>query len=194
MQTYKVPATVPSNLFANTISGTQVNLVWAPPQKTTGLTKYLIYAGTSTTNMPQVGTTASGNTSFTVRNLKPATLYYFAVAAVESGVTSQRSPIAWTTTYSLPNAPESLTAVLSGKTVIVLNWQENTAFTGLPVISYQVFSGTSPTKLSRVAVVTNQTYTTGSLRPHTDYYFDIVAVDTAGETSTPSAQVSITTQ
>ena len=193
MQTYTSPTNAPSNLAVTVISATEAGLSWSPPQKSSGLTEYLIYDGTSPTTLQQVGTTPAGVTTYQDKSLTAATQYYFGVAAVESGVTSPKSPLVWAMTFHLPNAPTSVTAVPSGNTAIVLNWQEDVVKNGLPVSTYQVLRGTSSGDLTQIATVNTTTYTDKSLKSDTTYYYEIVAIDTGNDSSPPSSEVSATT-
>ncbi len=193
LQTFKSAPTAPSNVIATVISDQQINLTWSAPQKAQGLSKYLVYAGTSPSTLVQVGSTAAGVTSFHVTGLIGNTAYYLGVAAVESGVTSVKSPLAWATTYPQPTAPSNVSATATGTTTIALAWQENTVHGGLTVTSYQILRGTSAGSLSKVATVTGTSYTDKSLTPGKTYYYEIVAVDSANDTSPVSSEVSATT-
>jgi fibronectin type 3 domain-containing protein len=193
-QTYTSPANAPSNLTATAFSATGVDLAWSPPQDSSGLSEYAIYAGTSVPTLAQVGTAGVKAAAYTAKSLSPSTIYYFAVTAVESGVTSPKSPVAWASTYPMPNSPTSVTAAATGNTTIVLTWQQDVAHGQLPVNSYQVLRGTTSGDLSPVAKAVNTTtYTDQSLKPNTTYYYEIVASDTGNDRSQPSSEVSATT-
>ena len=193
-QTYEPSPLAPTYLTATALSATEVALSWTPPTNNSGLWEYLVYAGTSPTDLPQIGATAATVTTYNARSLSPNTFYCFAVAAVESGVTSPMSPQAFTSTPPMPNAPTSVTATATGPTSIVVTWQENMARLGLPVNSFQVFRGTSSGSLNKIATVTASTYTDQPLKPKTTYYYQIVAIDSGNDASAPSSEVSATTQ
>jgi fibronectin type 3 domain-containing protein len=193
VQTLKSPQNAPSKLVATAVSATEVSLTWSAPEDSAGLTGYLVYAGTSTSNLRQAGTAGASATAYTVQSLSPTTLYYFGVAAVESGITSPTSPLAWASTYAMPNPPTGLTATPSGDTSIVLTWQDDMPHGGLPTAAYQVLRGDTSGVLTKVAQVTTTTYTNESLKPGTTYYYEVLAIDTGGDTSQPSSQVSATT-
>ena len=194
-QTYKSSPLAPAYLTATAVSATEVALSWTPPTKNSGLSEYRVYAGTSSTNLPQIGTTAATVTTYNARSLSPNTFYYFAAAAVESGVTSPMSPQAWTSTPPMPNPPTSVTATATGPTTIVLTWQENMVRLGLPVNNFQIFRGESSGSLNKIAtVIGTTTYTDQSVKPDTTFYYEIVAVDTSHDASAPSSQVTATTQ
>jgi fibronectin type 3 domain-containing protein len=192
-QTFTSPANAPSNLTATPLSATEVNLTWSSPVDSSGLSEYLIYAGISSSGIQQVGTTAAGVRTYTAKSLSPKTINYFAVAAVESGATSPKSPMVWTTTLPLPSSPTKVSATATGDTAVVLTWQQDVAHGELPVSAYQVLRGTTSGDLTKIATVTAATFTNESLSPNTTYYYEVVAIDTGGDSSSPSSEVSAKT-
>jgi len=193
VQTLRTQANSPTNLVATAVSAEEIDLSWSPPQSTAGLSQYLIYGGTSLSNLVQIENVSSATTTYKNKNLSPGTTYFYAVIAVESGIDSPMSPAAWATTMPPPNPPTNVTAAPT-PTTIVLTWQEDTVHGGLPVASYQVLEGTTPGQMVKIATVqTGTTYTVRSLAASTTYYFEIVAVDTANDDSVPSNQIAATT-
>ena len=192
VQTLRTSANSPVGLTATAVSAQEIDLSWSPPQDTTGLSSYLIFSGTSPSNLNQIQTVAKSTTTYKNRALAPATAYYYGVEAVESGIDSPMSPVAWATTLPLPNPPNNVAAVPS-VTSIVLTWQEDLAHGGLPVDSYQVYEGPTPVQMTKVATVTAATYTARSLTPATLYYFAVVAVDSANDDSVLSNQSAVST-
>src|SRR5450755_176247 len=191
--TFRSPPNAPSNMVATVISAKQVNLTWTPPQSGSGLSQYLVYAGSSSTALQQIATRAAGATSYNDMSLSPSTSYFFAVAAVESGVTSPKSPVAFAITDPAPNAPTSVTASATGNTTIALTWAENMVHGGLPVSSYQILRGTAPGSLTLLTTVLNTNYNDKSVAPGKTYYYKIVAVDSGHDLSARSSEVSATT-
>jgi chitodextrinase len=191
--TYLTQASSPTALSATAVSAQEIDLSWTPPQNTTGLSKYLILSGPSPSSLVQIAIAPAANTTYRNLPLSPATSSYYAVEAVEEGVTSPMSTLASAATIPLPNAPGNVTAAPS-PTTIVLTWQQTQAPGGLPVGSYQILEGTTPGQLAKIATVAGgTTYTVRSLNAGTTYYFEIVAVDTDYEDSVPSNQISATT-
>jgi len=193
-QTHTSPADAPSSLTAAPFSATEVNLAWSSPLDSSGLSAYLIYAGTSATSLEQVGRTAAGVRTYTATSLSQKTIYYFGIAAVESGVTSPKSPVTWTTTYPLPSSPAKVAATASGDTAIVLTWQQDVAHGQLPVSTYEVFRGATSGDLAKIATVTATTFTNTLLDPKTTYYYELVAIDAGNDSSPASSEVMATTQ
>jgi fibronectin type 3 domain-containing protein len=191
--TLRTSAGSPTNVVATAVSPKQVTVTWSPPTDTTGLTTYLIFSGSSFSNLVQIAKVPSSTTTFQNQPLNPSTMYFYGVEAVESGIDSAMSNITTATTLPLPNSPTNVVGTPSAATRIVLTWQETTAKGGLPVSSYQVFSGTTPGQLTKIARAKTTTYTNSSLTPGTTYYYEIVAVDTSNDLSVPSVEISVTT-
>ena len=193
LQTYRTSADAPASLTATAVSPKQINLAWSPPQNATGLTQYLVYSGSSMATLQPLVTLPSTKTTYSHQPLSPFTTYYYGVEAVESGITSAMSPAAYATTLALPNPPDSVTAVAQSPTTVALTWQESTAPNSLPIGNYQVWRGTVPGNLAKIASVTSPSLTNRSLAANTQYYYEIVAVDTKNDSSVPSSQIAVTT-
>jgi fibronectin type 3 domain-containing protein len=96
------------------------------------------------------------------------------------------------TTYSDPSVPASLVGTPVSASKITLTWSASGSG-GLPIENYHVYRGTVPTSLTQVGIATGTTYTNGSLTPGTTYYYAVSAADTAGDDSSLSAPVPVTT-
>src|SRR6202167_1763908 len=192
LQTYGSAADSATNLMGTAVSSQEIDLSWSPPSNATGLGQYLILAGTSASNLQQIGIATSAATSYRNLPLTPGTAYYYGIVAVEKGISSGMSPVASATTMPLPNPPTGVVGSPASGT-IALTWQENPQPNGLPVSYYQVFEGAVSGKLAKVAQETAASYTAASLSANTVYYFEIVAVDTNHGSSVPSDQISVTT-
>lgn len=184
------PPNAPTNPAVTAVSPKQITLTWGAPQNAAGLSKYLIYGGTSQAGMAQIATMPSTSTSFQNQPLSAATAYYYGVVAVEQGLDSPMSAVVSATTLPLPNAPSQLAAVPASATRITLTWQEQAQPGGLPIASYQVYQGTTPGVLSKIATTTATTYNSMSLTPGTTYYYEVIAVDSAMDDSAPSDPIS----
>ena len=193
VQTLVTSASSPTTLGAKAISAKEIDLSWTPPINTEGLHKYLVFAGSSPTNLAPAATTPSTVTTYRDLNLSGATAYYYGVEAVEAGNDSAMSPLAMAITLPLPNPPSNIIATPS-PTSIVLGWQEIPAANGLPVKNYEIWEGETALQLNKKATVTSTTYTERSLTASTTYYFQIVAVDADNGDSVPSAEIASTTK
>jgi len=194
VQTYRTSADSPTSVTAAGVSGAEISVTWTPPQDTTGLGKYIIFAGTTPTSLVQVATAPSSKTSFNYSGLSAASTYYFGVEADEQGINSPMSALATASTLPLPNPPNNVTVTVPSPTEIELSWQEIIPQTGLQIANYQVYEGTTSGQLTKIATVTSGTsYTERNLTPNTTYYYEIVAADTGHDDSVPSSQIAVTT-
>jgi cellulose 1,4-beta-cellobiosidase len=85
----------PTNLTAKATSSSKIALSWTG---VAGATSYLVMRSLDGKNWTEVGTTASGATSFTDSGLASSTTYYHCIIAVDSGGNSPASNIASATT------------------------------------------------------------------------------------------------
>jgi fibronectin type 3 domain-containing protein len=192
LQTFRTAASAPTSITASPISASEISVSWTAPQDNVGLSKYLIFMGTSASNLVQVTTAGSTKTSYTSTLLSPGTTYYYGVEAVESGINSPMSPLVSTNTLALPDPPSNVTATATSPTQIVLSWQE-TLRNGLTIANYQVWQGSATSQIAKIATATSTTFTIRNLTPNTSYYYEIIAVDSGRDDSVPSPQVSVTT-
>jgi hypothetical protein len=89
-----------------------------------------------------------------------------------------------------PSAPGSPTGTATSNSVS-LSWPAAAAGAN-PVAGYRVYQVSGPSS-TLVASPTTTTASITGLTPNTPYAYDVVAVDSAGATSPPSAQVTVTT-
>jgi fibronectin type 3 domain-containing protein len=188
----KAPA-APTNLVATPVSTTKIGLTWST-SVSGGLTVqyYHVFRGTSPASMPQIATITQ--TSYTDTPGSPATKYYYAVQAIDSG--GDLSPMSATvsaTTMGLPSAPTKLIVAATSKTQISLSWTAGPS--GMPISSFQVFRGSSAANLAPLkrspagtTSITDYPVTAG-----TTYYYGVQETDTGGNVSPMSTVVSVTT-
>jgi hypothetical protein len=89
------PPAAPTNLTAKATSSSKIALSWTG---VAGATSYLVMRSLDGKSWTQVGTMASGATSFTDSGLASSTTYYYCIIAVDSGGDSPDSNIASATT------------------------------------------------------------------------------------------------
>jgi titin len=161
----------------------KVHLTWDPAAPVNR--KPAIYYGTSTDIHKFIGsvdvTGADPTVSdATVSDLTNGTTYYFWL--VEDKFPHVVSNMASAIPVTTPGAPTGLTAK-PGNTQVTLSWAAPASDGGSPVSGYNVFEGTTA-DLSRSAPVTNVTGTTVTLPAlinGTTYFFEVAAVNTAGQ-------------
>jgi len=192
LQTYRTSANAATGLVAAAVSSQEIDLSWSPPSNTNGLNSYLVFSGISASNLQQIAMAGPTTTTYKNTLLTPGTAYYYGIVAVEQGIEAPMSQGAYAVTLPLPNPPSNVAAAPT-PTTIALSWQENAQPGGLHVGTYQIFEGTTSGQLTKVATTTSTAYTARSLSANTTYYFEIVAVDTKYDNSTPSGQISVTT-
>jgi fibronectin type 3 domain-containing protein len=107
---------------------------------------------------------------------------------------SAHSVPASATTRVLPNAPTNVAVVANSTTRATLTWTASTIPpNGLPISSYQIYRGTTPTGLSNVATRTVSPYVDTTVSPGVIYYYALVAVDSGQDDSPQSAVAEVTT-
>ncbi|MCH8838790.1 MAG: fibronectin type III domain-containing protein, partial [Candidatus Marinimicrobia bacterium] len=191
----QIPPAAPTNLTA-TPGDAQITLFWSPNSEADFL-RYRIYGGTSTAPTAQVDSTTGGinDTTTTITGLSNGTTYFYRITAVdsagnESGYSGElnETPVDLTP----PAIPTSLAAT-PGDQQITLSWSPNSES---DVLRYRIYGGTtaSPTTLidSTIGGINDTTKTSTPLRNGTTYYYRITAVDSAGNESTLSEEVSET--
>jgi fibronectin type 3 domain-containing protein len=136
----------------------------------------------------------TGATSYTAGSLTPGTTYYFAVEEFDKvGNVSSMSAVVSATTLALPSPPASVTATATSKVEINLTW--TAAHSGMPLASYRVFQGSSPSNLSQLIIVgaTTTSMNVYPVTPGTTYYYGIESTDTLGNISPMSVVAQVTT-
>jgi fibronectin type 3 domain-containing protein/O-glycosyl hydrolase len=177
------PPSAPTGLSA-TAGNAQVVLSWP---SSTGATSYNIYRSTTSggegSTPYKTGVTA---TTFTDTGLTNGTTYYYEVTAVDGG--GEGSPSSEVSAkpaaaVSIPTAPTGL-GTKAGNDQIVLTWTASSGAT-----TYNIYrsttsggEGSTPYKTG----VTSATFTDTSLTNGTTYYYQVTAVNSAGESAKSS--------
>jgi chitodextrinase len=182
-----IPPTAPTNLAANAVSPTQINLSWTASTDNVGVTGYQVFRGGT-----QIATVSGSTTSYSNTGLQPSTTYSYTVNAVDAGGNvSGASNTATATTQAdttPPSSPTNLTARKIGNTnnpKISLKWGASTDNIG--VAGYRVYRNGS--LLASVSASTLG-YNDSSPPQGTDSYY-VVSFDAAGNPSDPSNTVSV---
>jgi chitodextrinase len=171
------PPSTPTGLTASAVSTSQINLSWTASTDNVGVTGYRIYRGG--TLLVTVGTV----TTYQDTGITASTAYSYTVVAIDAaGNASGQSAAASATTSATSNG------------TAVLTW---TAVTDANLSGYRVYYGTaSGTYLQPygqgISVGNVTTYTVTGLSSGTTYYFVVTSVDTSGNESGYSQEVSKT--
>jgi len=177
--------TVPTNLTSENISTTTVDLSWTASTDNVGVTAYDVYQD-ATFYATVAGTSAN------ITALSEATSYSFYVIAKDAAgnESAQSNTINITTQEELdtevPTAPTDLTSANITETTVDLSWTASTDNVG--VTAYDVYQNAA-----LYSTVTGTSVYVSGLTEATDYTFYVVAKDAAGNNSTQSNTVNVTT-
>ncbi len=184
--------TAPTNLAASNVQSTSLTLTWTASTDNVGVTNYNIYR-----NNNYLASTGNNSTTFNVTGLTASTSYNFYVRALDAaGNISPTSNTISVTTSSgggggdtqAPTAPTNLAASNVASTSLTLNWTGSTDNVG--VTNYNIYrNNTLLTSTGGPSTSFNVTGLTAS----TGYSFFVRALDAAGNISTPSNTINVTT-
>ncbi|MFA5126812.1 MAG: fibronectin type III domain-containing protein [Patescibacteria group bacterium] len=176
----------PTNLVANTVSSSQINLSWTAATDNIGVAGYKIFR-----NNIQIAT--STDTTFNNTGLTASTTYSFFVKTYDAaGNISTASntvsaiTLANPTDTTIPNAPTNLVAHVVSFQHVNLKWSTSTD--DLAVVGYKVFRDGI-----QIAQVKNPHYNDIRLTASTTYSYFVKAYDAAGNVSPNSSIISVTT-
>ncbi|WP_162128403.1 reprolysin-like metallopeptidase [Flavobacterium phycosphaerae] len=179
--------TTPPSAPTLTASGTTVNstnLSWTTSTDNVGVTGYEVYQGGVL-----IGTTTTA-TTFAVTGLTPATSYAFTVKAKDAaGNFSAASNTVNVTTLSDTTAPTAPVLSASGTTSTTTNLSWTTATDNVAVTGYDVYKD----GVLLGSTTTATTYAVSGLIANTTYVFTVKAKDNAGNISSASNALSVTT-
>jgi fibronectin type 3 domain-containing protein len=185
------PPSVPTTVSATVNSSTSVTVAWTASTDTggPGLGGYSVLR-----NGSQVAQVTSG-TSYTDKSVSPSTSYSYTVEAYDKASpphVSYPSTAASVTTPATPppSTPTNLKASVNSATSVALTWTASTDTGGPGLQGYNVFRGGVKVNSS---IVTKTSYADTSVSANTGYSYTVVAVDTAGNSSTTSTAATVTT-
>jgi chitodextrinase/uncharacterized Ntn-hydrolase superfamily protein len=176
--------TAPTNLVASNTTMFSTDLSWTASTDNVGVTGYDVYQGVS-----MIGSTST--TSFNVTGLSPATSYSFTVVAKDAAgnLSAASAPLDVTTMSDTipPSAPTNLTSSNTTQTTTNLSWDASTDNIG--VTGYDIYEG-----VTVIGTTAGTLFNVTGLSPSTSYTFTVIAKDGAGNESTPSNAVNVTTE
>lgn len=195
------PPTVP--VATATLTGVrQITLTWtASTDLGSGVASYSVQRSRSGPEGPW-GAPTDGltNTTLVESSLNEGSTYYYQVRAVDnagnisawSATTSESVPTSTDTTP--PTDPSNLRATANSSSQITLTWTESSDTSG--IASYSVQRSTTSTTGPWTSVgtgITATTFTNTGLTASTTYYYQVRAVDNAGNVSNWSTTAQATT-
>lgn len=178
--------TAPTNLAASGTTQSTTNLSWTASTDNVAVTGYDVYQGATV-----IGTTAS--TTYNVTGLTPSTAYTFSVRAKDAAgnLSTASNTVNVTTTAPVvdttaPSAPTNLAASGTTSSSTNLSWTASTD--NVAVTGYDVYQGATV-----IGTTASTTYNVTGLSASTAYTFSVKAKDAAGNVSTASNTVNVTT-
>lgn len=176
----------PSGLRVTSSSVDSISLSWSPSAAGSGCTLqgYKVYRNNTLLD------TVTNGTSYTDSGLTPSTEYAYTVSAVNTNgsVSTQSGSVSTTTAAdaSAPTTPVDLHTTVITSSAVALSWTASTD--NVKVAGYRIYrNGT------QVGTSVNTTFTDVGLTPSTEYTYTIQAYDAAGNASSSSSQLSVTT-
>ncbi|MCL9806035.1 GEVED domain-containing protein [Flavobacterium amniphilum] len=178
--------TAPTNLAASGTTQTTTNLTWTAATDNVAVTSYDVYQGATI-----IGNTAT--TSYNVTGLTASTAYTFSVRAKDAAgnVSTASNTVNVTTSAPVvdttaPTTPTNLAASGTTSSSTNLSWTASTDNIG--VTGYDVYQGATV-----VGTTASTTFNVTGLAASTAYTFSVRAKDAAGNISTASNTVNVTT-
>jgi spore germination protein YaaH len=182
LTTTHVPPEGPAVIAASRVTDTSATLVWQAGAANSGsLVGYLLYEnGVPERVVNGLGTTVT---------LASERHYTFTVRALDSyGYLSAPAPeVAVFTTHTPPSTPTGLAATEVTASSVTLAWSPSTPVSGT-IVGYRVFRNEVP-----VGQTSTPGMTLANLAPSTSYQITVVAVDSLGAISAPTAPLSFET-
>ncbi len=185
-----IPTQPAEPLSVTGTTSNSVTLGWTPLP---GATSYRVVQSSSPSGpfiLSSAGTVPT--TSATVTGLSPNTTYYFQVVPLDQ-VGNQGPPtntVSANTSGSLP-APAGLAVITATGSSVTLSWGASPGAVTYRVLQSQLPAGPF-TPINPAALTTTGATITG-LTPNTTYYYQVVALDAAGNQSPPSNTLIVTT-
>jgi chitodextrinase len=177
-----IAPSIPSNLQATVVSGSRINLSWTASTDNGMVAGYRIYR-----NGSFIGTSPATNYSDT--GLVSATVYTYSVLAFD-GANNQSAlcPAITSTTLDnvAPSMPSGVQATATSASSVLISWTASTD--NLGVTGYEIYRNNT-----LLSTTTSTSYSNLNLIPRTTYLYRVCAYDAAGNRSTSSNNVSVTT-
>jgi fibronectin type 3 domain-containing protein len=183
----------PSNLFAFTLSSTEVLLNWEDNSEDED--GFYIYRRTGQADFARVATLGTDITQYIDANLTPLTAYLYRVTAFKGSSESTPTNIDGAFTSPVPRAPSNLNATATGTNTVELTWVDNSAQEDSLVVEMAsiftngVFLPIAVLPRNTVNLTVNEGIT--DLEPSQFYAFRVIATNDFG--ASPPSNVDTTT-
>lgn len=187
--------TVPANVTATSLNPGSIQLSWSPSSDIGGINYYEIYHSPDNVIFTLAGAVYNPATTYTHNGLMPGSTNYYNVLAVDKY--NNHSPASATTGINLPvdtmkpTQPAIVSANVYKNIRIDLIWSGSTDNTG--VSYYKLYRKTGAGVMTPIATIGATVYADNNVVPDTTYIYEVSAVDTAGNESDHSLQISRTT-
>jgi chitodextrinase/O-glycosyl hydrolase len=168
----------------STVTDSTISLTWSPSTDDVGVVRYDIFReGT------KIG--SSNTTTYTDSGLAPLTKYDYTVEAFDAAgngsIVSSASTLMTSADTIPPGPPGTPTLTGSAQTSVSISW--TAASDDIGVIRYDIYrGGTTP-----VGSSTTLSYTDNTVSGSTSYSYTVKAVDAAGNSSSASGALAVTT-
>jgi parallel beta-helix repeat protein len=184
--------TAPSNLTANAVSATKVDLSWSASSDDTAVAKYRIQRNGNILN--EINAPTGSPVTYADTMVAASTRYDYVVYAIDSvGKVSPGSNLASVTTPSALDtiAPSSpvLSLVSKTSTQVNLSWTASTDTGGAGLAGYEIYRGSS---LLAAVGPTVTTYGDGTVAAGQNYSYTVKAFDGVGNRSPASNTLAVT--
>ena len=191
--------TAPTNLAANAVSSTQINLSWTASTDNVAVTGYQIERcqGAGCSNFALLTTVTT--TTYNNTGLAASTSYSYRVRAGDAaGNLSAYSGVASATTLTAPDttAPSAPTNLAAGgitTNAINLTWTASTDNVGVSGYLVERCQGASCSNYAQIGTASGTSYPDSGLTASTTYRYRVRATDAAGNLSAYSTVVNATT-
>jgi len=180
----QAPST-PANLRSTTTTATRASIRWNASTDNTAVTGYRVYR-----NGIQIGTVSEA--SFNDSNVMPATTYIYTVSAFDAAnnISARSNSLSVIIPQAIdtqaPTVPSNVRLTSATTNKVDIRWNastDNRAVTGYKIYRNNI----------QVATSSTANFSDTNVRPSTDYTYTVSAFDAAGNNSTRSSVLSVTT-
>ena len=178
--------------FRATPQDERVLLSWEPPLDDGGspITGYRVYRGTSVEGLQPISERRPTDLAFIDVGRRNGAAYYYNVAAMTSAGEGVPTQTLMSIPFGPPSAPRFLVA-MGEDCRVLLSWSAPLDCDGRPVTGYRLYYGESPGAIALSIYLANVTsYTHSNLVNGIVYYYELAAINEAGEGPLRSATVS----